>query len=137
MSARSKPAAKPTTVDAYLKAVNPDQRKALQKLRQDIHSVAPGAEECISYGMLAFRWKGKFLVAFGAAKMHCAFYPGSIVREFADELSNYDTAKGTIRFQPDKPLPKGLVTNLIKARIAQQSPQQRSDWARPGYSQRR
>ena len=120
MSARSKPAAKPTTVDAYLKAVNPDQRKALQKLRQDIHSAAPGAEECISYGMPAFRWKGKFLVAFGAAKTHCAFYPGSIVREFADDLSSYDTAKGTIRFQPDQPLPKGLVKKLIKARIAQQ-----------------
>lgn len=57
MSARSKPAAKPTTVDAYLKAVNPDQRKALQKLRQDIHFVAPGAEECISYGMPAFAGK--------------------------------------------------------------------------------
>jgi uncharacterized protein YdhG (YjbR/CyaY superfamily) len=121
MSARSKPAAKPTTVDAYLKAVNPDQRKALQKLRQDIHSAAPGAGECISYGMPAFRWKGKFLVAFGAAKTHCAFYPGSIVREFADELSGYDTAKGTIRFQPDQPLPKGLVKKLINARIAQQS----------------
>ena len=119
MSARSKPAAKPTTVDAYLKAVNPDQRKALQKLRQDIHAAAPGAEECISYGMPAFRWKGKFLVAFGAAKTHCAFYPGSIVREFADELSSYDIAKGTIRFQPDQPLPKGLVKKLIKARIAQ------------------
>lgn len=125
MSARSKPAAKPTTVDAYLKVVSPDQRKALQKLRQDIHSAAPGAEECISYGMPAFRWKGKFLVGFGAAKTHCAFYPGSIVREFADELSSYHIAKGTIRFQSDKPVPKALVKKLIKARIAQQS--QKSD----------
>jgi uncharacterized protein YdhG (YjbR/CyaY superfamily) len=77
--------------------------------------------------MPAFRWKGKFLVAIRATKTHCAFYPGSIVREFEDELSRYDTGKGTIRFQPDQPLPKGLVKKLIKARIAQQSSRQKAD----------
>lgn len=112
---------KPKTIDDYLKKVSPPQRQALEKLRQDIHGAAPGAEECISYGIPCVRWKGRYLVGFGAAKKHCAFYPGSIVQAFASELQDYDTEKGTIRFQPEKPLPKTLVRKLVKARIAQQA----------------
>lgn len=111
----------PKTIDAYLKNLSPDQRRALQKLRQDIRAAAPDAEECISYRIPGFRWKGRYLVGFGAASKHCAFYPGSILQAFANELHGYDTAKGTIRFRPEKPLPKSLVRKLIKARIAQQS----------------
>jgi len=40
--------AKPTTIDAYLAPLPADQRAALQKLRQTIHSAAPKAEECLS-----------------------------------------------------------------------------------------
>ena len=112
---------KPKTIDDYLKKVSPAQRQALEKLRQDIHAPARGAEECISYGIPCVRRKGRYLVGFGAAKKHCAFYPGSIVQAFAAELQNYDTAKGTIRFQPEKPLSKTLVRKLVKARIAQQT----------------
>jgi uncharacterized protein YdhG (YjbR/CyaY superfamily) len=121
MGVSSKVTTRPKTIDCYLKAIRPDQRKALEKLRQDIHAAASSAEECISYGIPSFRWKGKLLVGFGAAKTHCAFYPGSIVRDFADELSGYDTAKGTIRFQPNQPLPKKLVKKIVKARIAQRA----------------
>jgi len=75
----------------------------------------------MSYGIPGFRMKGKLLVSYGAAAKHCAFYPGSIVREFAKELKDYDTTgKGTIRFSPDKPLPSALVRKVVKARIAQQ-----------------
>ena len=111
---------KPKTIDDYLKKVSPVQRQALENLRQEIHAAAPGAEECISYGIPSFRWKGSYLVGFGAMTKHCAFYPGSIVQAFAKELQNYDTAKGTIRFQPEKPLSKTLVRKLVKARLAQQ-----------------
>ena len=112
---------KPKTIDDYLKKVSPAQRQALEKLRHDIHAAAPGLGECISYGIPCFRWKGSYLVGFAAAKKHCAFYPGSIVQAFARELESYDTAKGTIRFQPEKPLSKTLVRKLVKARIAQQA----------------
>lgn len=121
MSARPRAAAKPESIDGYLKALGPEQRDALEKLRQDIRAAAPGAEECISYGIPSFRWKGKLLVGFGAARTHCAFYPGSILREFTKELSRYHTGKGTIRFQSNKPLPKGLVGKIVKARFAQRS----------------
>src|SRR2546421_11644067 len=108
---------KPKTHDDYLAAVTEDNRAALQKLRKAIMRAAPKAEECISYQLPAFRLNGKFLVAYGAATNHCAFYPGSTVKALKDELKGYDTSKGTIRFSADKPLPSALVRKLIRLRI--------------------
>src|SRR5438105_12067155 len=108
---------KPKTHDDYLAAVTKDRRTALQKLRKAIKRAAPKAEECISYQLPAFRLNGKFLVAYGAATNHCAFYPGSTVKALKDELKGYDTSKGTIRFPANKPLPSTLVRKLIKLRI--------------------
>ena len=65
------------SIDEYLEALDDDQRLALERLRQAILAAAPGAVECISYGLPAFRLDGKALVAFGAAAKHCAFYPMS------------------------------------------------------------
>lgn len=95
----------PETIDEYLATVEEDKRAALERLRRDIRAAAPRAEECISYRIPAFRLDGKLLVAFGAAARHCAFYPGDVVEEFAAELSDYDTSKGTIRFAASDPLP--------------------------------
>lgn len=77
------------------------------------------AEECISYQLPSFRLNGKLLVSYGAAKNHCAFYPGTIVETLKDELKNYDTSKGTIQFLADEPLPTALVRKLVKLRIFQ------------------
>ncbi len=116
---RTAKAAKTKTPDAYLAAVSADKRAALETLRKNIKAAAPQAEECISYGLPAFRLNGKFLVAYGAAADHCAFYPGSVVQTLKNELKSYDTSKGTIRFQSDKPLSSALVRKLVKLRIAQ------------------
>ena len=112
---------KPGTIDEYLANVKPDHRKALQKLRQTIQTAVPNAEECISYGIPAFRLNGRSLVFFGAWRSHCAFYPGSaaMLKNFRHELKNFQTSKGTIRFSPDKPLPVALVKKLVKTRIAE------------------
>ncbi|HVZ38058.1 MAG TPA: DUF1801 domain-containing protein [Candidatus Kapabacteria bacterium] len=114
-------AGRPTTIDEYLEAVGEDKRGVLERLRTTIRAAAPNAEECISYQLAAFRLEGKMLVAFGASANHCAFYPMSAatVEAFRDELSGYDTSKGTIRFKPEKPLPAALVRKLVKARIAE------------------
>ena len=106
---------KPKTHDDYLAAVTEDKRGALQELRTAIKMAAPKAEECISYQLPAFRLNGKFLVAYGAATNHCAFYPGSTVKALKDELKSYDTS--TIRFSADKPLPSALVRKLVRLRI--------------------
>lgn len=110
-----------TVIDKYLTGVAPDQRAALERLRRTIRAAAPKAEECISYGLAAFRLDGKPLVAFGASAKHCAFYPmnGASVKAHRGELEGRDTSKGTIRFQPDDPLPAALVRKIVKERIAE------------------
>ena len=114
-------AAKPKTIDEYLAALSADKLAALEKLRQTIRGAAPQAQECISYGLAAFRLDGRPLVAFGATANHCAFYPmsSSTILAHEDDLKDYDTSKGTIRFQADQPLPATLVRKLVKARIAE------------------
>jgi uncharacterized protein YdhG (YjbR/CyaY superfamily) len=111
---------KATTIDEYIAALSDEKRAALEKLRKTIRAAAPKAEECISYGLAAFRLNG-MLVAFGATPNHCAFYlmSSTILKDFKHELANFDTSKGTIRFQPDDPLPAALVRKLVKARIAE------------------
>lgn len=118
---KSKPTPRPPTHDAFLAGRPADQRNALEKLRRTIKAAAPGAEECFSYGLPAFRLNGRALVAFGASAKHCSFYPmsGETVAAHRRELKNFDTSKGTIRFQPDKPLPAALVRKLVKARMAE------------------
>ena len=114
-------AAKPKTFDECLAVVADDKRPALEQLRKDVRSAAPKAEECVSYGLAAFRLDGRPLVALGATRTHCAFYlmSGSTVADHESALEGYDTSKGTVRFRPDKPLPSALVRKLVKARIAE------------------
>ena len=119
---RSKSKAKPRTIDEYLAALSNDKRGALERLRRIIRAAAPRAEECISYGLPAFRLDGKGIACFGATANHCAIY--GAVGAHMDELEAFDTSKGTIRFQPDVPLPATLVRKLVTARMAKNAAQQ-------------
>jgi uncharacterized protein YdhG (YjbR/CyaY superfamily) len=112
---------RPQTIDEYLARAKPDQRRTLAKLRKTIRAVAPKAEECISYGIPAFRLNGRSLVFFGAWANHCSFYPGTskTLKSFRSDLKAFQITKGTIRFSPDNPLPQALVKKLVKARIAE------------------
>ena len=109
------------TIDEYLTGLDTESRAALQKVRRAIHAAAPKAEECISYQLPAFRLDGKVLVMFGAAANHCSFFPGSgtAVEAHKAELKGYETSKGTVHFQPEKPLPASLVRKIVKYRIAE------------------
>jgi uncharacterized protein YdhG (YjbR/CyaY superfamily) len=106
-------------VDAFLAGLPEGMRGALEDLRRTIATAAPDAVEGIGYGVPAFKYRGRPLVSFGAGKDHCSFYVQSpaVMDAHHDELAAYDTAKGTVRFAPDKPLPAGLVRKLVKARM--------------------
>jgi uncharacterized protein YdhG (YjbR/CyaY superfamily) len=118
MRPKPKIKSKPETIDEYLAELSDDKRAALERLRKIIQDAVPRAEECISYQLPAFRLDRKVIMWFGATPNHCALYPGGIVEDYKDELAEYETSKGTIRFQPDHPLPAALVKKLVKARIA-------------------
>jgi uncharacterized protein YdhG (YjbR/CyaY superfamily) len=105
------------TIEEYLAPLPADQRAALSKLRATIAATAPDAAESISYGIPTFKYKGRPLANFGAAKKHCALYGMAVVEADRAALEGFDTSKGTIRFTPDKPLPVALVKRLVKARM--------------------
>jgi uncharacterized protein YdhG (YjbR/CyaY superfamily) len=112
---------KAQNVDEYLAGVPEPARGTLTKVRATIRSVVPPeATEAISYGMPAFRYKGA-LVGYAAFSKHCSFFPMSaaLIASFQDELKDFETSKGTIRFPMDKPLPAALLKKMVKARIAQ------------------
>lgn len=114
----------PKTVDEYLMALPEDVRIILTKLRITIKSTAPKAEEVISYGMPGYKYKGP-LVYFAAFKNHCSFFPGSSqIIKLYDELKSFKTAKGTIQFTTDKPLPSALVKKIVKARMLENEARQ-------------
>lgn len=105
----------PRTFSAYLKALPADQRAALERIRTTVHEIEPDIEECISYGLPTFKLGGKTVLHIGAAARHCAIY--GAVGTFADALAKYDVSKGTIRFQPEAPLPLVLLRKLIRGRL--------------------
>ena len=108
---------KPTTINEYLAALPDVQRKTLGTVRESIRALAPDAVESISYGMPTFKYRGRPLIHFAAAKNHCAIYGDMVVAQH-DLLEGYDTSKGTLRSPSNKPLPKTLLKKLLAGRKA-------------------
>lgn len=114
------PLPKGATVDAYLASTPPAQRAALEALRKVIRSVAPKAEERMSYGICSF-YLGKLLVGFGAGRSFCSFYlcSGTTIGAHAADVVGFEGAPSALHFTPERPLPAALVKKLVKARIAE------------------
>lgn len=112
---------KPRTTDEYLAGLTAEDRAALRKVRRAVQAAAPKAEECISYGIPAFRLNGKLIAGFRGAAKHCSFHPmsGATVATLRAELAGYDTSPGTIRFSARSGLPATLIRKLVQARIAE------------------
>ena len=119
MAVKKSPESGKAEVEAYLARVPEPARTTLEKMRAMIRAAAPkDATEAISYGIPSFQYQGA-LVWYAAFKKHCSFFPmdHSLEQEFAEELKNYKTSKGTIQFPVDQPLSKKLVTRIVKARV--------------------
>ena len=108
-------------VDGYLAALDEPKRGTLERLRETILEIVPDAEQCISYGMPAFKVEGKVGAGFAAFKNHLSYFPhsGSVLPELSDDLAEYSTSKGTLRFPIDSSLPKALVQQLVAVRRRQ------------------
>ena len=107
----------PQSLDGYRAALPEHQRVALEKLRRTIKVFAPEAVESISYAIPAFKYSGRPLAYFGAAKKHCALYGRSVMGAHEADLQPYDRSKSTVRFAPDKPPTAALVNKLVKAQM--------------------
>jgi uncharacterized protein YdhG (YjbR/CyaY superfamily) len=107
-------------VDAYLAGVEEPKRGTLEALRRSILGVVPDAEECISYGMPAFRVNGKVVAGFAAFKNHLAYLPhsGEVLTAVGDRLEGYESTSGSLHFPIDEPLPDDLVRSLVEAKLA-------------------
>ena len=105
-------------IDAYLAGVPATHRAALKKLRAQIKKLYPKATEHISYGMPLFKLHGHPLAGFRAAKRHSGLFVWSstALGTLGDTLDGYDTAVGTVRFAPDKPLPERIIKAVLGAR---------------------
>jgi uncharacterized protein YdhG (YjbR/CyaY superfamily) len=112
---------KPATIDDYLKGVRADRRRALEDLRAKIRSIIPGAQECISYRIPAFRLDGVVVAGFCATVKGCSYFPfsGSTLKTLARDIDRYSRTKSSLHFSSEQPLPSALVRKLIKARIAE------------------
>jgi uncharacterized protein YdhG (YjbR/CyaY superfamily) len=105
------------TVEEYIDTFPATTKKILQQVRKTIKEAAPNAEEVISYNMPAYKQEG-MLVFFAAYDKHIGFYPtpGGI-EAFKKELSVYNSAKGSVQFPIDNPMPLALITKIVKYRI--------------------
>ena len=105
------------TIDEYIAGFPKDVQAILQKIRGIIRKVAPDAEEAIKYQIPTFVLNGN-LVHFAAFQKHIGFYPTpSGIEEFRDELSVYKSAKGSVQFPLDAPVPFSLITKIVKFRV--------------------
>src|SRR3977135_1225471 len=115
------PTRKVTTADDYIATAPKEKRAALTTLRKTIKAAAPKATEIISYGMVGYKQGAKRVAYFAYWKAHIALYGtmSKVLDAHATELKPYAQSKGTLQFPADKPLPYGLVTKIVKARIAE------------------
>ncbi len=110
---------KPTTVEEYIQQVSSEHRDQFILLHETILTAAPGATSCISYSMPAIKLDG-VVVYYANWEKHLAIYPmPSAMNYFAKDLGAYITSKSTIQFLHGKPLPKKLIKEIVKFRIAE------------------
>ena len=109
----------PREIDSYLATLDEPKRTTLEELRRSILAVIPDAVQCISYGMPAFKVRGKTVAGFAAFKNHLSYLPhsGSVLEKLGEDLASYQGTKGSLHFAIDVPLPRGLVNKLVQTRM--------------------
>ena len=109
--------ARPKGITEYIDAAPKEAQKKLREMHACIRKCTPGATESLKWGMPAFSYR-RILVTFAAHKTHIGFYPTpSAVSAFAKELSKFVTAKGSIQFPLEKPLPLALIRKITAFRV--------------------
>lgn len=110
-----------STVDDYFAGLDDASRAAFERIRDLALEVAPEATPGQSYGMAALIYRKKPLLGFRAAQKHLSVFPFSpqAVEAVKDQLAGFDTAKGTVRFTTERPLPDRAVRDMVRHRMAE------------------
>src|SRR2546423_6702771 len=109
--------AKPKTPAEYIHAAPKEAQEKLREMRRAIRAAAPGATESLKWGMPAYSYQ-RILVTFAAHKNHIGFYPTpSAVKAFAEDLRKFNTARGSVQFPLEKPLPIPLIRKITAFRV--------------------
>ena len=108
---------KPTSVEEYIQSQPEIYHKSLEELRELIRKLVPEAKESISYGIVCYTYHYMF-VGFSAHKNHFSFtsMSNSVFKKFEEELKDYDTSVGAIRFKPGQLIPVDLISKIILER---------------------
>jgi uncharacterized protein YdhG (YjbR/CyaY superfamily) len=93
----------------------------VQTLRRVAGAAAPEAVETIAYQMPTLRLDGRFLVSWAAYRRHYSLFPASgvVVETLGEDIAPYLAGRGTIRFPADHPIPKDLVTRVVRTRVTE------------------
>jgi uncharacterized protein YdhG (YjbR/CyaY superfamily) len=109
---------KATSIDEYISRFPSGTQKAMEQVRQAIHSASPGLEEGISYAIAGFRAGKSYVIYFAAYDKHIGLYPAPVNNEeFTEAFAAYKTGKGTVQFPLDQPMPVDLIKRITKFRV--------------------
>lgn len=104
-------------VDEYIAQFPLETQERLKMLRKIIRRTFPTAIEDISYKMPAYRLSpGKrAVVFFSAFEKHIGIYAVLTPDDskLYKQIEPYNTGKGTLRFDNDKPLPVALIEQVL------------------------
>jgi len=105
-------------VDTYINKLEQPQKEEMSRIRAMVRKTVPEAAEAISYGMPAFKYKGKYLIGYAAFKNHMSLFPTSVpIEELKDQLEGHVTSKGTIQFTPENALSDEVIRALVLAGV--------------------
>jgi uncharacterized protein YdhG (YjbR/CyaY superfamily) len=106
--------------EVYIDGFPENIQEILIKIRSMAKELAPEATESMTYGVPTFKMNGN-IFHFAAFKKHLGIYPTPEgIEAFADKLEGYETAKGTIKFPFDKPIPYELIREIFVFRVEEQ-----------------
>lgn len=98
------------SVDEYIASFPVDVQGTLQEIRRRCSAAVPGSGEVISYGIPTITLDGKYVVYFAGWAHHISVYPVPAGdADFEAEIAPYRSAKGTLKFPLDKPIPYEII----------------------------
>jgi uncharacterized protein YdhG (YjbR/CyaY superfamily) len=108
-------------IDHYLAGLEEPKRATLEEMRRRILQVIPDAEQCLSYGVPAFKLQGTTVAGLAAFKNHLSYLPhsGSVLATLAQDTAGYAQTTGSLHFPVDTPLPMPLIKKLLTTRMRQ------------------